>query len=219
MRKPRHAGSEFLEGAPPYVLEVRDAGPKYNDRYAVFFGWPIWQPEMGRTLPCLVFNGSPASPNAGYSQWEEMEARYVGKKIAWNDLSEDLRRHVIARANHPEKIIVVTLDHDPEHGWLLINEDGVGGVGPDFLTKKAALAWAKANNVVILREDPPKGSRPISATLSYHQRAGSPYATWNLLDGNGVSLGDAPNGDGFPTKKDARQYAAERNITILREQP
>lgn len=78
MRKPRRAPAKYLDGAPPYVLSVRDAGPTHNDRYTVVFGWPIWQPSMGRTLPYLGFNNCPGHPAAGISMWGEGPAAVGG---------------------------------------------------------------------------------------------------------------------------------------------
>lgn len=118
MRKytPRKAGKRWLEDAPDYVLDVFD-DPRTCDRYTVFFAAPFFiSIEDGRTTPLsdrfnntfvqyLGMSGAPSHPQ-GFSQWGELDAyRTAGYRrrsqrfrIRWNDLPEDIRAHVRARA-------------------------------------------------------------------------------------------------------------------------
>lgn len=155
MNKPRR-NSKRLEGAPPYVLAVYDTGPKTNDRYTVMFTWPMWDPENPRVFPYLGFNECPTSPNMGISMWGEMHGRYgAGKPISWNDLPEHLQRHVTARANFPDPIVMAHLKKDPHHGWLLIDHTGQGGHGPDFRKKTEAVRYAEEHNIIVMPEASP----------------------------------------------------------------
>lgn len=69
---PRRARQKRLVGAPPYVLAIYDEG----EEYTVIFGWPLWEPRMGRTLPCLHFNALPNHPACGVSMWGEVGGRW-----------------------------------------------------------------------------------------------------------------------------------------------
>lgn len=179
MKAPRKARAHRLAGAPPYVVSIHDSGPKYNDRYTVFFGWPLWQPSMGHAVPFLGFNECPASPNMGVSQWGEgyLPGRGgLGKQISWSELPEHLQQHVIARANYPDKIQIGRLVKvgNGESIWLkqvgtdskgapkyrtmtrrpsiwgFEPEDGVGYFGPTFDSKPDARAYAKAKSIILL---------------------------------------------------------------------
>lgn len=158
MYHPRRASKRRLEGAPPYVLSVYDAGPKHNDRYTVFFGWPIWQESMERSVPFLGFNECPTSPNTGVSMWGELE-RFgggPGKPISWADLPEHLQKHVIARANYPEEIKVgrlVRLEGAHKTGrdmWGFEPPDGIGYFDKAFLTKKEAREYARRAGILLI---------------------------------------------------------------------
>lgn len=159
MKAPRKARAHRLVGAPPYVVSIHDSGPKYNDRYTVFFGWPLWQPSMGHAVPFLGFNECPTSPNMGVSQWGEgyLPGRGgLGKQINWSELPEHLQQHVIARANYPDKIQIgrlVKLEGVHKTGrdmWGFEPPDGIGYFDNAFLTKKEARAYAKAKSIILL---------------------------------------------------------------------
>lgn len=158
MNRPRRATKQRLEGAPPYVAAIYDEGPKANDRYTVLFGWPIWEPAMGRDVPCLSFNECPTSPNMGISQWGECSGAWGAKPIAWYDLPEHLQLHVIARANYPDKVGVrrlAKLEGAHKTGrdmWGFEPEDGIGYFSEAFLTKTEARAFCKANKIILLPE-------------------------------------------------------------------
>lgn len=117
---PRRASKRWLEGAPPYVLDVLDNKGKTADRYTVLFTFPFAfaLDHAGNFLPdgakgdftstyvqYLGMSGAPSHPQ-GVSMWGEMKAyeaaayRYRSKhqRIRWNDLPAEIRAHVIARA-------------------------------------------------------------------------------------------------------------------------
>lgn len=158
MNHPRRAPKARLEGAPPYVIAVYDEGPKVGDRYTVLFGWPLWQPEMGREIPCLHFNTMPTHPAAGISLWGEVSGRWGAKMISWSDLPQELQRHVVSRANYPDKVKIgrlVKLEGAHKTGrdmWGFEPPDGIGYFDTAFLTKKEARKYAEANNILLLNE-------------------------------------------------------------------
>jgi hypothetical protein len=97
--RPRRASKRWLEGAPDYVLSVHDK-PSTNDRYTVFFGPPLWEPELGRNVLYLGMSEDPTHPQ-GVSMWGLAPSHFrdsSGRKIRWLDLPEHIRNHVIARA-------------------------------------------------------------------------------------------------------------------------
>lgn len=97
--KPKRASKRWLEGAPEYVRSCFDNKGRTADRYTVTFCGSLWEPSMGRKVPCLGMSGAPTHPQ-GISMWGEADA-YWGpshEKIRWLDLPEDIRRHVIDRA-------------------------------------------------------------------------------------------------------------------------
>jgi hypothetical protein len=150
--QPKRATARWLEDAPPYVLSIHDAGDKANDRYTVCFGWPLWEEHMGRTVPCLGFNEVPTSPNMGVSMWGECAAdrQGLGKKIRWNDLPLDLRKHVKSRVeSNPDPVLVAVLKHDLTLGWFLESQTGQTKFGPHTKTKAAALKYAKEHLIVL----------------------------------------------------------------------
>lgn len=176
MSAPRKSPAHRLEGAPPYVIAVYDDGPKVNDRYTVLFGWPLWQPELGREIPCLHFNEAPAHPAVGYSLWGGVSGRWGAKMISWSELPEHLQQHVVARANYPDKILIGRLvkvgngesirlkQTGTDSGgvpkyrtvvrrppiWGFEPEDGVGYFGPTFCNKTDARAYAKSKGIILL---------------------------------------------------------------------
>lgn len=98
---PRRASARWMEEAPEYVLSVHDNGGRSFDRYSIFFGAPLWESSMGRKVPGLFLSEIPNSPQ-GFSIWGEVESHdreASGKKIRWLDLPENVRKHVISRAN------------------------------------------------------------------------------------------------------------------------
>lgn len=157
--QPKRATARWLEGARPYVLSVHDSGPSTNDRYTVFFGWPLWQPSMGRSVPYLAFNDTPTSPNAGVSQWGEAQSQdrdAAGKKIRWLDLPEELRKHVTARVESGHEPIVVVSLTKAKAGWQLASVDGNSPHGASFDTKAQALQYAHDNCLVIVSQSDSK---------------------------------------------------------------
>lgn len=151
--QPKRATARWLEGAPPYVLSVHDAGEKANDRYTVCFGWPLWEERMGRNVPFLGFNEVPTSPNMGVSMWGECPAgdrQGLGKKIRWNDLPLELRKHVKGRVeSDPDAVIVAKLQKHPVNGWQLKSETGQTAYGPLFKSKAEATQYAKEHLIVL----------------------------------------------------------------------
>lgn len=153
--QPKRSTARWLEGARPYILSVHDSGPDDNDRYTVFFGWPLWQPSMGRTVPYLGFNATPTSPNMGVSQWGEAPSQdrgAAGKKIRWLDLPEELRNHVIARVEGGRDPVVVVSLTKAEAGWQLASFGGSSLHGARFDTKTQALQYAHDNCLVIVSQ-------------------------------------------------------------------
>lgn len=110
---PRRASkTRWLQDAPEYVLDVFDNKGKTADRYTVMFcgtllgRFPADSTEMKDTfISYLAMSDAPTHPQ-GFSQWGEMDAwhaaryRYTAGKqrIKWNDLPENIRKHVISRA-------------------------------------------------------------------------------------------------------------------------
>ena len=108
--RPRRARSRWLEGAPPEVLDVFDAGDKYADRYTVFFGGSLLAlPDDGAAagrgnviIPYLGMSGNPSSPQ-GVGVWGELRAYEVAdyrykhgrERIRWADLPDAVKECVI----------------------------------------------------------------------------------------------------------------------------
>lgn len=173
VRKPKRAPAKRLEGAPPYILAVHDMGPKFNDRYTVVFGWPLWQADMGRRVPYLGLSEG----GVGVSMWGELSDSSdrvgCGKLISWKDLSEATRKHIVARANYPDPIKIGTLERISGHievvkiktgadgrnrtkvtwptQWTFGAEDGIGYFGPAFETAKLAREYAEKNCIIIIK--------------------------------------------------------------------
>ena len=98
--QPKRAAARWTKDAPEFVLACYDNGGKTCDRYTVLFGGSQWEPGMGRTVFYLGMSGAPTHPQ-GFSQWGEMPAynrAACGRHIAWLDLPENIRSHVVARA-------------------------------------------------------------------------------------------------------------------------
>ena len=103
---PRRASQRWLKGAPDYVLDVLDNKGKTCDRYTVIFGKKFMNEFQGTYyLQYLAMSGEPTHPQ-GFSQWGEFTRfecqayRYRCKhqRIRWEDLPENVRQHVIDRA-------------------------------------------------------------------------------------------------------------------------
>lgn len=98
--QPKRSRKQWTQDAPEYVLACYDNGGKTADRYTVLFGGTHWEPSMGRNVSYLGMSGAPTHPQ-GFSQWGEMPSNNrsaCGKHVRWLDLPENIRKHVIARA-------------------------------------------------------------------------------------------------------------------------
>ena len=97
---PRRAAARWLEGAPEYVLDVFDHGPKVCDRYDVWFGGSQLDDTLleHRKVLFLGMSANPTSP-IGVSMWGEVHAHHrpSHRRIRWLDLPENIRQHVAAR--------------------------------------------------------------------------------------------------------------------------
>ena len=97
--QPKRSRSQWTKDSPSYVLACYDNGGKTADRYTVLLGAPIWDESMGRNVPYLAMSAHPNHPQ-GFSQYGEMPSHNrgaCGKHIAWLELPEEIRAHVIAR--------------------------------------------------------------------------------------------------------------------------
>jgi len=99
--QPKRARKQWLIGAPEYVLSVYDNGGKTCDRYTVLIGGTLHDDllSMDRKVAFLGMSDNPTHPQ-GFSQWGEMPShnrQACGKHIAWRDLPEAIRKHVISR--------------------------------------------------------------------------------------------------------------------------
>ncbi len=105
---PRRANlKRWLQGAPPYVLDVFDS-KEPSERYTVFFG-ADYMSRRGTYAESWVsylgMSGAPSHPQ-GVSMWGEMSAhdaamyryRHGARRVRWGDLPADIRAHVTARA-------------------------------------------------------------------------------------------------------------------------
>jgi len=97
--QPKRSRAQFSKGAPAHILACYDNGAKTIDRYTVLIGAPFWCDYMGRDVPYIAMSDAPTHPQ-GFSQWGEMPSANraaCGKHVAWLDLPEHIRAHVIAR--------------------------------------------------------------------------------------------------------------------------
>lgn len=99
--RPRRAPARFLVGAPEYILDIFDQ-PKYGCRYTVLFGGSMLDEHLSafRKVCCLFLNDRPGHPWFGISMWGEMHPSYKPNtryRIAWLDLPESIRKHIVAR--------------------------------------------------------------------------------------------------------------------------
>ncbi|UUZ75484.1 hypothetical protein LP414_27600 [Polaromonas sp. P1(28)-13] len=98
--QPKRSSARWLEQAPEYILACYDNKGKTCDRYTVYFGGSLYDPEMGRTVAYLGMSDAPTHPQ-GFSQWSDAPAYirpHSSEKVRWLDLPEHIRSHVIARA-------------------------------------------------------------------------------------------------------------------------
>lgn len=107
---PRRASARWLEGAPPYVLDVWDNGGRTQDRFTVYLfgdGWGVRGNGPADTaIEFLAMDETPTLP-LGFSQFGEVtaadRAAYAyarpggDRRIRWLDLPENIRAHVRAR--------------------------------------------------------------------------------------------------------------------------
>jgi hypothetical protein len=91
--QPKRSTARWLEGAPRPVLACYDNGGKTFDRYTIIYGAPLWEPNMGRTVPYRSMSEDPFHPQ-GFGQWGEMPAYNrdcLGRKVKFSDLPERVR--------------------------------------------------------------------------------------------------------------------------------
>jgi len=96
-QKIRRAGKRWRENAPDIFVDAFDHGDKYHDRYTVFV-LPVDEYENETWVSYLNTSAKPQC----YGGWEQMrgyqtsEFRFKNgrKRIAWNDLPEDVRKTV-----------------------------------------------------------------------------------------------------------------------------
>jgi hypothetical protein len=109
---PRRANlTRWLQGAPPYVLDVLDS-KNSGERYTVIFTKAMSSMTGSYAdtwVSFLGMSGAPTHPQ-GVSMWGEMRAyemaqyryRVKHQRVKWLDLPENIREHVIARATSTE---------------------------------------------------------------------------------------------------------------------
>ena len=106
---PRPRKDKSLE-RPAYVLACFDH-PKYNDRYSVYLGGEflispegVLRDSLNTTLQYISMNAAPTHPQGfsqyGESSWFEYD-EYVKRNraflVSWDDLPENIRKHVRSR--------------------------------------------------------------------------------------------------------------------------
>lgn len=114
--RPRRASKRWLEGAPPEVLDVFDAGDAYADRYTILLGGhyvyqrdPEQPPSPANTvIPYLASGPNPSSHRGVYLRDEFTAVRAAQyrrsaqrQRICWADLPEAVRTAVIQEINAP----------------------------------------------------------------------------------------------------------------------
>lgn len=105
LNKPKRATiKRWLVSAPEYVVACYDNGGKTADRYTVLIGGSLHDPilDSARAVAFLGMSETPFSPQ-GVSMWGEMprgNGRVCGKKVAWLELPEHTRKHVISRCKN-----------------------------------------------------------------------------------------------------------------------
>lgn len=81
---------------PERILEIRDNGGETADRYTIVFR-KLDPREPRRYHDMLGLSSYPSHPQ-GFSQWcEGVPGNHLGKRILWEDLPEEIQRHVACR--------------------------------------------------------------------------------------------------------------------------
>lgn len=92
---PRRAAARFLKDAPSYVVAIYDNGGKTCDRFSILTR--SWHNAQARLVECLGLSENPSSPH-GFSQFcGATRGAHLGRKIAWNELPENVRMHATVR--------------------------------------------------------------------------------------------------------------------------
>lgn len=92
---PRRSAARFLKDAPADVVAIYDNGGKSRDRFSILTR--SWHNAHARLVECLGLSENPSSP-LGFSQFcGATRGPHLGRKIAWNDLPENVRKHAHAR--------------------------------------------------------------------------------------------------------------------------
>lgn len=95
--RPRRASKRWLEGAPEYILDCFKDGD-----YWVLFGGSLFDPHLlkDRKVHMLELNSMPTHPLFGVSMWGVVEASYrpSHQRIRWLDLPQNVREHIVYRA-------------------------------------------------------------------------------------------------------------------------
>jgi len=77
---------------PEEIKSIWDNEGETADQYTV-----ILNSKTGRYYDSIGLSSNPGHPQ-GFSQWgEALEGNHLGKKITWNKLPDNVKRHVIMR--------------------------------------------------------------------------------------------------------------------------
>jgi hypothetical protein len=95
----RRAGMRWRENAPDIFVDAFDSGEQFLDRYTVVV-LPVETYENGEKW--VTYLNSSKNPQ-NYGGWEQMKAhdmanfryRMAYKRIAWNDLPEDIKKVIV----------------------------------------------------------------------------------------------------------------------------
>lgn len=83
-----------MPGKMPKITVYDNAGTSL-DCYTVVIQDEDWQEPGAKYKPCLGFNGCPEHPSCGISMFGDcLEGPHLGKRISFEELSEELQRHV-----------------------------------------------------------------------------------------------------------------------------
>lgn len=105
--RPRRARAKWLEGAPSYIVACYDSGDAVADRFTILLGGSEWSPGYAeanyrcgrdpRLLPALALSRYPTDP-CGISLYvDAIRGPHLGRKVAWPELPENVRAHIVAR--------------------------------------------------------------------------------------------------------------------------
>jgi hypothetical protein len=79
-------------------VTVYDNEGRSLDCYTVVIQDKEWREPGSKYKPCLGLNGCPGHPQMGISMFSEcLEGPHLGKRIAFDELPEEVQRHVRAR--------------------------------------------------------------------------------------------------------------------------